>query len=290
MKYLDHLEDPVSQEDLDTVYHRLEGSLQTQPRSRSRGFTGWPMAGLAVAAFLLVWWSLGGAQESGLMLVATGDALGDLESGRLPVELSDGSTIALAEGARIATLENGSSQVRLLMTPGRAAFDIQPDGPRAWSIDADGFVVDVLGTEFVIERSATHGMVHVTRGRVRVRGSSIEGGFRVLEAGQRLRIVLGSENEGAEALSPPPRREAEQPRVTPEPVESVLPEPVLPEPVLPEEDPSPEAATLPVEESTRRRNETGMGMATNRSRLAHWRQLSAVGEYRAAYREVAPTF
>lgn len=103
-------------------------------------------------------------------------------------QLSDGSRIALAQAGRLEVLENSASRFSLELRRGRAQFDVQPGGPRRWTIACAGLRVEVVGTSFVVDRDERGVAVEVKHGVVRVRGPGIEHGERRLIAGERVYV------------------------------------------------------------------------------------------------------
>jgi transmembrane sensor len=103
--------------------------------------------------------------------------------------LADGSRIeASADGAITARVNDGRA-LRLSLERGRARFDVQPGGPRRWTIDAGICEVEVVGTSFVVDRRGDGRVrVEVDHGRVRVRGEGVAGGEAILGAGDVLEV------------------------------------------------------------------------------------------------------
>jgi transmembrane sensor len=109
--------------------------------------------------------------------------------GSLRLELSDGSRVELARGARLQTLGNDGEAVTLRLDRGRAAFDVTPGGPRSWVVEAGLARVEVVGTRFTVERGSEQVEVTVERGAVRVVGEHVPGGRRRLGPGEALVLV-----------------------------------------------------------------------------------------------------
>jgi transmembrane sensor len=119
--------------------------------------------------------------------------------------LSDRSRIELAAGARIVPLINSDSRFDLELERGRTRFEVTPGGPRAWTIDCGWVQVHVVGTAFVIERTADHVHVEVERGRVRVEGEAVPSGSRTLDRGESITVlaqVSSSESDVIEVAAP----------------------------------------------------------------------------------------
>ncbi|MDB4985378.1 MAG: hypothetical protein JWN04_556 [Myxococcaceae bacterium] len=99
-------------------------------------------------------------------------------------DLSDGSRVTLAAGARVDVLDNSLHELVLALRQGRVRFDIQPHGPRAWRIESAGLSVEVVGTKFVMERGPHSVQVTVDEGAVVLRGDSVPERVQRLRKGQ----------------------------------------------------------------------------------------------------------
>jgi transmembrane sensor len=117
------------------------------------------------------------------------------------VALSDGSVILLSRGARVEALENAATSLSLLLSFGEVHFDVEPHGPRRWSIECGLATVEVVGTEFTLTRVPSKLVIHVSRGVVLVRGERVPDRVRRLEAGGALEI-LASEDPSTVAPAP----------------------------------------------------------------------------------------
>lgn len=115
-------------------------------------------------------------------------------------ELSDGSTIELDAGTTLRASKNTARDIELHLEKGRARFNITPGGPRRWTIDAELATIEVLGTEFVVERTDHRVDIAVSRGQISVSSELLEESPRVLEAG--LSIVVEIE-ENTPTTQPP---------------------------------------------------------------------------------------
>jgi transmembrane sensor len=105
------------------------------------------------------------------------------------VQLTDGSRIVLAPGARVQPLENSGRSVVVLLREGRAVFDVKPGGPRKWSIEAGLATVEVVGTRFTVTRASDRVIVEVEHGVVVVRSERVANHVQRLVAGERLEIA-----------------------------------------------------------------------------------------------------
>ena len=144
------------------------------------------------------------------------------------LDLSDGSRITVARGARLDVLATSARGVSLALRHGRARFDVRPRGPRAWRIDCGGVAVEVVGTAFTIERSAENVRVHVMRGAVLVRGTGVPDGVQRLNAGRELAISLETEPKAGG----PAQTSDHSPVAAQTPIESPSPPSPAPAPLL----------------------------------------------------------
>ncbi len=159
------------------------------------------------------------------------------------LRLADRSTIELAAGARVEPQRNDSERLELALVRGRARFDVTPNGPREWVIDAGLATVRVLGTAFVIDRGETMLVVEVEHGRVRVESDTLTDGRRVLTGGERLELEappVVAEQTPQEPMAEPPVA------ITPPNAEPAHDDPA-PRPAPPRGAPQAEDAEEPVE-------------------------------------------
>lgn len=193
-------------------------------------------AAVAMGVGLLAW----PTPESGPLRHADGEPLNAAESIAEPraLRLTDDSTIELDTGARIEPVRNDGERVELLLTRGRARFEVTPGGPRRWVIDGGLARVEVVGTAFVVERDERSLSVEVEHGRVRVIGDEVD---RSLGAGEHLAIEApvraALDPAPAPAAEPPPEATAPPAVEAPEPRETTVPS-APPAPAAIEEDPS----------------------------------------------------
>lgn len=104
------------------------------------------------------------------------------------VRLDDGSRIHLEPGAAVTTRRNTGSRLALVLDRGRARFEVEPEGPRLWTVDAGLAEVEVVGTAFTVARADASVSVSAERGVVLVRSGLLQGGARELRAGERLEV------------------------------------------------------------------------------------------------------
>jgi len=192
-------------------------------RKREKGFGSlrlWPVLRAAALAGLVLAVALHGLsttqRRSPALRLASDAALPASMTPSLrheALDLSDGSRITVARGARIDVLETSARVLSLALRAGRVRFDVRPHGPRAWRIDCGALTVEVVGTAFVVERLAEHVSVRVERGAVLVRGAGVPDGVQRLDAGERFETLSGpiateprvaASGPSVEAAPPPP--------------------------------------------------------------------------------------
>lgn len=232
----------VPEERVDHVWRRIE-STRSRRRGGTRSRTSRGAALIAAAAVaLLVWhpWTEAQGDLSPLTL-ESGDLI-LIESvlvGPSRVGLSDGSLLALEEGAEVVPINNTGRVVEFVQRNGRVHYSVEGQG-REWRIDAGGASVEIVGTEFVIDRSQGRLRVHVEEGVVLVRSEHVRDGVERLTAGESVEI----ETPSAQADSM-----QEETPASPNPVEALAPTDLSVGTVNSEHTASPETSTR-VETST----------------------------------------
>lgn len=140
---------------------------------------------------------------------------------------SDGSTVSLADEARVEVVANQAGKLTLLLRGGRGRFEVNPESHRQWVIEAGLASVEVVGTIFTVTRTDEDVHVAVERGVVLVRSDTFRDRVQRLEAGQQ-----------ATARAPPPPA----PASLPEPLEA--PSTLHPAPIaVPLARPEPQRST-----------------------------------------------
>jgi transmembrane sensor len=138
-------------------------------------------------------------------------------------DLGDGANVSVARNTRLEVLRQSSTEMLMALRRGNAHFDIRPGGARAWVIECGGASVEVVGTQFTLDRNEQRLSVNVQRGRVLVRGEIVPDTVQSLTAGQALTIPYAenrqvppessalpqtvSEHSGTLAGRVPPRQE-----------------------------------------------------------------------------------
>ncbi len=163
-------------------------------------------ASLIVGLFMGASWLASSDRDRtarGRLMVRGGGALSRFE---VPEEaslsasyvLSDGSTISVQPGSVLTTTENDGQRLSLVLIRGEAVFDVVPS-PRRWVVDAGLASVEVLGTQFGVDRSDEEVTIRVERGTVRVRSEHLGRPERLLHAGEVVRVPNPSPNPGEAA-------------------------------------------------------------------------------------------
>ncbi len=194
----DLLEPVFDSDDVERVHRRLKCSLRAPVRRRHSGLMFVAAVALLGVVSVGAWELTPGVPAAEAPTAPPGPLL-DVDRSQVfesaaaatqhrEVRFDDDSTIALSPGTSIDALSNSGDELTLVMSSGTATFDVAPGGPRRWSIDASWLTVDVLGTRFSIERTASFVEVRVSRGLVRVHGARVPGGVRRLSAGASIRV------------------------------------------------------------------------------------------------------
>lgn len=163
--------------------------------SRMRRRAQW-RASLVAVAFMVVatggwrWWANAGPSRAALTLV-DGAPLRAVRAGAVAsVErFSDASHVRVAPGGALRPTHSSAERVAWRLERGTAAFEVTPGLGRAWSVEADGVIVRVVGTAFRVERRDTGVYVAVSHGVVHVESSHLPTGMRELRAGDDLFVA-----------------------------------------------------------------------------------------------------
>lgn len=175
--------------------------LRSEPPRRELQVAALTLA-LACALALLAWpahWrnSLGRAPQgtdAGPLYMADGQPIGGLAHQASTheahaVALSDGSQLMLAPGTTLALLENNGQRFEVLLQRGHADFKVRPGGPRRWIIEGGLATVEVVGTQFSVDRQSGLLEVRVTEGVVLVHGELVPGRVQRLRSGAVLSVA-----------------------------------------------------------------------------------------------------
>lgn len=198
----DLLREPFDDEQVDTLHRSIIDRVdREQPKAAWRWQVGAALVGAAAAVvFVFYFWGREGPPEPDSVStqpirLVSGAVLGSIDGAsaeHLRVDLDDGSSIELAPETDLLAISNTGSRLVLELSLGQARFSVEPNGPREWTIDAEIAFIDVVGTEFVVERSERTVRVAVSDGVVRVRSELLDE-ERLLNAGQELEVSLNAE-------------------------------------------------------------------------------------------------
>ncbi|HJL19888.1 MAG TPA: FecR family protein, partial [Sandaracinaceae bacterium LLY-WYZ-13_1] len=154
------------------------------------------VAGLVVAA----------RDDPDALPMADGALPGTIETdaqSRRTVAMADGSTLELAPGSRLETIENAEGRFATLLARGTVRVSVVPGGPRRWVVESGLATVEVIGTVFTVDRSRRGVRVSVERGVVLVRGERVPDRVARLSRGQALFVPRAPPTEVA-ARAPAP--------------------------------------------------------------------------------------
>jgi hypothetical protein len=172
------------------------------------------LAGLAAAVALVSVVLLGGRRDvsyvvDGPVTVsgAVVEALASPGSESPPARMhfSEGSEIALSNGARMRVANRGSHGADLVLERGHAALNVAHRAGARWSVTSGPFTVEVVGTTFSLDWSPAEErmVVDLTAGRVRIRGVSV-GGPIEMTSGERLVASVRDHRVTLAPLNAPP--------------------------------------------------------------------------------------
>ena len=99
----------------------------------------------------------------------------------------EGSSVRLSAGSRWVALRNDADVFETEIDRGRVEFQVTPGLNRRWRVRLGAVLVEVVGTEFVLEKTAERLRVAVQRGTVRVSGAPV-GAVRLLHRGDEIAI------------------------------------------------------------------------------------------------------
>jgi transmembrane sensor len=180
-----------------------------------------------------------------------------VEQGERILRLGDGSVVTLLTAATVVhRVAEEPHRIRLELASGSARFSVSKRPERLFQVAAGVALVEVLGTEFTVERLGEGARVLVHHGRVRVSGAGQE---RVLVDGESIQV--------------PPAAEAHAPAAAAEPAASATA--------------SPATGAAPRERPARTRGREAV--AASRP-TGEWRRLAESGDFEAAYAALGGRF
>ncbi len=268
-------EDPaLSEQDVRRLWEGTQSRVRAQNRRPQQVALAALMLLGAISAGAWSRWAQG-AEPIRLASGAAPVAARDLEA-PAHILFDDRSELTLAEGSRWWPTANEPGRFESELEVGDAHFDIVPNGPRSWVIQAGPAEIEVLGTAFRVVHSAEAVEVSVERGRVRVRAmgrAPVE-----LGAGESVSIAAASEeNEATSAERASLERPTEN-QTQPEPGEPI------------DEGPGVEAA--PPIDSNAIASETASDLRMERTARAPrergWREVLREDEPRDALADLRP--
>jgi len=108
------------------------------------------------------------------------------------VRLDDGSLLSLNTHSKAQVLFSGNAR-RVNLLEGDALFDVARDPSRPFQVSAGSAVIEVLGTQFNVQRRNGKTRVSVVDGRVRINASEAAEGVTptVLSAGDEAHVTRG---------------------------------------------------------------------------------------------------
>jgi transmembrane sensor len=164
-------------------------------RVRRRWFVASSLAAAAATIVFFVWPR--GRGDAGPLRFDP--ALDNAGSAPRAITLSDGSIVTLDPATTLDVLRNDGHRFAVELARGKARFDVRPGGPRRWVVEAGLAAVEVVGTEFTVDRRPHEVEVGVSRGVVLVRGERVTNGAARLIAGDDLVVT-----DAPPAPPPPP--------------------------------------------------------------------------------------
>jgi transmembrane sensor len=191
------------------IWRRLEQRRGGAVRLRRRiGAWGAAVAALLVATTaLVVLLRRPGEPAGALRLAGSADlaVMASPYSSPRAFVFSDGSQVHLGAEGRLDVAENDGKALVAILGGGSARFDVQPGGPRRWTIECGLATVEVVGTSFTLDREPGRLRVAVEHGVVLVRGDRVPDRIQRLTQGQSIEVTE-------------PRAEVATPRPAPAPI------------------------------------------------------------------------
>lgn len=117
------------------------------------------------------------------------------------IDLDDGSSLIVAAGTKLSTLESSAARVALALRHGRVRLSVVHESGRRWSVEAGLATIEVTGTIFEVARDGEVVTVRVERGRVIVRSPTLSDGSQRLDSGDTLTLELPDRPPPAEPVA-----------------------------------------------------------------------------------------
>ncbi len=166
------VDDRVFAIDVDKEWDKFQKNLRPH---RVINFMNIARPVMAIAAMLVLFFAVWIALGTRHTYIARQD--------RQQVVLPDKSVVTLRKGSRLVVLRGFGKASRDVKLKGEAYFVVTHDDMRPFRVKADGFMVQVVGTEFLV--SQKHRQVVVNKGVVKVATVHDQ---QILKAGQGARI------------------------------------------------------------------------------------------------------
>lgn len=154
------------------------GSSQPESRRRPAKFVAFGLAAAVLLAVCVTWFALPRVE-------------------RFETKIGEQRSVMLADGSRVTLNTASRIEVRLLadhrivdLASGEALFEVAHDSKRPFDVRVGGAVARAVGTQFEVDRRATHIVVTVMEGRVAVTANGTAAP-QVLAAGDRI-VVDGA--------------------------------------------------------------------------------------------------
>jgi transmembrane sensor len=196
----DSLRDPTDDEALQRIWLGVDARFPRRARRPPPARAVALVLALSGALGAIVYWR----HDTGPLRLSDGRAVAAVEAPAdgASLSMSDGSTVQLGPGARLAPLESSDTLFVAALERGRATFEVRPGGPRRWRIECGLATVEVIGTRFSCERTPGRLRVAVQRGAVLVSSERIPDRVRRVAAGASLDVVEASSVETTRVPAP----------------------------------------------------------------------------------------
>jgi transmembrane sensor len=211
---------------LDRIWVAVEARLPhraADERHRGVSTRRWLLAAAALGALaVFAFWPASKPQPAADLLLLVDGSQFDRVAANVVAEtrrFSDGSSLRVEADGEVVSLASTPREFIVLLERGRAHFHVVPGGPRRWTIEVGLGRIEVVGTEFSIERRPERVIVAVNQGSVLVRSALLENAVKAVGPGER--VVLGlTERDTNGALPAAPTGEEGVPRQTVGPIGS----------------------------------------------------------------------
>lgn len=179
-----------------SVWHEFETSADLVSEELSRPAHGEPAARKPAMSLTRRWMAgVGGLAAAAAVTLAVLPALSTTtatyatgKGQHQQVKLADGSLVDLNAETKLS-VTYGLFKRQVTLGDGEAIFDVAHDTRRPFTVEADGRVVRVVGTQFDVLNRSGELTVTVARGKVEVRPSAASAQAFMLTPGQRLEVA-----------------------------------------------------------------------------------------------------